>query len=191
MSSRASHHTMMDKNSLWKWNNMIDRVGKILQHFVQSGPAELAARRVARIPDEVGDRVRQLSMRQQLLRLIPATLAILALSACASSEYMGISLKPGMAAIELQELARQAQAGDKHAQLELGIRYEEGHGIPIDIQLAKKLYTLAASDSGGTMWVYVPSPGNGAPSRVIPVNKELRQKGLEEARSRLQGNPRR
>lgn len=191
MSRRACHLTMMDKNSLCKWNNMVDRVGKILQHITQSVPAEFAARRVARTTDEVGARVRHLPVRQQLLKFLPAALAMFALSACVSSEYMGISLRSGAAESELQALARRARAGDKQAQFELGIRYEEGRGVPIDIRRAKKLYTLAASDSGGTIWVYVPSPGNGAPSRVIPVNKGLRQTGLEEAKSRLQGNPRR
>lgn len=176
---------MMDKNSLWKWNNLVDRAGKILQHITQSVPAESAARRVARTSDEVGDRVRHLPVRQQLLRLMPATLVILALGACASSEYMGISLKPGMAAIELQELARRAQAGDKYAQLALGIRLEEGRDVPVDVEHARRLYEMAASDSGGTIWVYSPPVSHDTKGRVIPITLGQKHVGLQEAKERI------
>lgn len=115
-----------------------------------------------------------------------AALGLSGLSACASSsEYMGISLKPGAAAIELQDLARRAQAGDKLAQLELGIQYEEGRGVPVDIGRAKRLYNFAASDSGGTVWIYSPPVGSGTRGRVIRVGTGPRQAGLAEARARL------
>lgn len=39
------------------------------------------------------------------------------------------------------------------------VRYEEGRGLPIDLLRAERLYSLAAADSGGAMWVYVPSVG--------------------------------
>lgn len=166
--------------------NCIDRPGKILQHMIQSRPAEPAARRVARTTDEVGDQLRHLPVRQPLLRFLPAALAILALSACASSEYMGISLKPGAAAAELQELARRAQAGDKQAQLELGIRYEEGRGVARDIAKARSLYRLAAADSGGPVWVYVPSVVAGQQGRVAQVGERPGQRGLVQAKLRLE-----
>jgi len=105
--------------------------------------------------------------------------------ACASSDYMGLSMAPGAALPEVQALARRAQAGDKQAQLDLGIRFEEGNGVQQDKKRARKLYRAAASDSGGTAWVYMPSPGNGAPGRVIPVDKGPRQPGLDEAKAKM------
>lgn len=110
--------------------------------------------------------------------------AFLGASACASFSYMGISLMPGTAAPEVQMLAQRAMAGDKQAQLDLGIRFEEGNGVPHDTKRAMNLYRAAASDSGRRMWVYAPSPGNGAPARVIPIDRGPRQKGLEEAKRR-------
>jgi hypothetical protein len=66
--------------------------------------------------------------------LRPALPLLLALPlwACANGSYGGIPLVSGAASVELQDLARRAQAGDKHAQLELGIRFEEGRGVPVD-----------------------------------------------------------
>ncbi|WCM25839.1 hypothetical protein NDN01_17630 [Sphingomonas sp. QA11] len=108
----------------------------------------------------------------------------LSASGCASSEYAGISLEPGTASADLQVLARRAQAGDKYAQLALGVRYEEGRGVPRDLAKSKTLYARAASDSDGTLWVY--SPGNGkAKGRVVPIDSGPRQAGLSEAKSRL------
>lgn len=99
---------------------------------------------------------------------------------------MGISLKPGMAGPALQQLAMRAQSGDKQAQLELGIAYEEGRGVPVDLARARALYQSAASDSGGTMWVYVPPVVKGQSGRVMPVEREPRMLGLEMARRRLE-----
>ena len=111
---------------------------------------------------------------------------LLGTAGCAGSSYMGISLAPGQTTSEVQLLARRAQAGDKQAQLDLGIRFEEGNGVPQDWKRAISLYHQAATDSGGATWVYAPSPGNGAPARVIGVDNETGQLGLEEARRRLE-----
>lgn len=92
---------------------------------------------------------------------------------------------PGEALPAVQALAQRAQAGDKQAQLDLGIRFEEGDGVPQDWGRAVKLYRQAASDSGGTMWVYMPSPGNGAKGLVQPVDRGPQQAGLDEAKFRL------
>jgi len=123
------------------------------------------------------------------LALPACFLALLALAAvssgCATNSYMGIALAPGAAPAGLQQLARRAQGGDKQAQLALGIRYEEGDGVAPDRRQAMTLYRLAARASGGTLWVYAPSPGNGAPARVIPVDGGQRQAGLSEAKLRL------
>ncbi|MFA5968535.1 MAG: hypothetical protein WC816_04755 [Sphingomonas sp.] len=114
-------------------------------------------------------------------------LVLAALTACAApSHYAGVDLHPGVVSPDLQSLAVQAQSGSKQAQLELGIRYEEGDGVPQDYARAKRLYRMAASDSGGTLWVYAPSPGGGAPGRVMPVDRGPRVAGLAEARRKLQ-----
>jgi hypothetical protein len=104
--------------------------------------------------------------------------------ACTSNEYAGISLKSGAAVPELQQLAQRARAGDKQAQLDLGIRYEEGRGVAVDSGRAAALYRKAATASGGTLWVY--SPGSGkAKGRVVAIDSGPRRAGLSEAKSRL------
>lgn len=89
--------------------------------------------------------------------------------------------------VPLGILARSAWAGNKQAQLELGIRFEEGRGVTQDPGRARKLYAKAARDSGGTIWVYTPPVGNGTKGRVIPVNTGPKQSGLAEAKRRLEG----
>jgi hypothetical protein len=50
---------------------------------------------------------------------LPALLAAALLtSACASNQYMGVSLKPGGADPAVQALAARASVGDKQAQLD-------------------------------------------------------------------------
>lgn len=107
-------------------------------------------------------------------------------TACASSNYMGVSLAPGAAPTDVQRLAARAQAGDKQAQLELGERFEEGHGVRADRARAMRLYRMAAADSGGPMWVYSPSSGVGTGGRVISVDHHSKQPGLSEAKRRLE-----
>lgn len=111
--------------------------------------------------------------------------APLLLAGCASNGYAGISLAPGAADSELQALARQAEAGDKQAQLDLGIRFEEGRGVPQSIARAEWLYLQAAADSGGTRPVYVPASGRGARASSVPTNMGPAARGLPEARERL------
>ena len=122
-----------------------------------------------------------------LCALLPA----LMLAGCAApSRYMGIDIASTSADVEradLQSLASRAQSGDKQAQLELGIRFEEGRGVTRDLKKARKLYAKAATSSGGTIWVYSPPVGNGTSGRVIPVNAGPRQHGLAEAKRRLEG----
>jgi hypothetical protein len=107
------------------------------------------------------------------------------LASCAApTSYMGISLKPGAAPLGLQALAGRAQAGDKRAQLDLGIAFEEGILVLQDFVKAKLLYKLAATDDGGPMWVYVP-PVNGSRGRVLAVGNRPVNQGIVEARKRL------
>lgn len=85
----------------------------------------------------------------------------------------------------LTELARRAAAGDKRAQLELGVLFEEGRGVSPDLRKAESLYRSAAKDSGGTQWIYQPAATGQSRGRVIPVQIGPRRTGLAEARSRL------
>jgi hypothetical protein len=113
-------------------------------------------------------------------------LASLALAACAApSSYMGISFAPGAAAGDLQDLARRAQAGDKQAQLDLGIAYEEGRGVAVDLKRAERLYRMAATTSGGTLYVYQPPVKKGGRGGAVPVNMGPVVLGLEAAKARL------
>lgn len=106
-------------------------------------------------------------------------------TACASSNYMGISLAPGAAPTDVQRLAARARAGDKQAQLELGERFEAGDEVPADRRRAIRLYRMAASDSGGPLWVYSPPVGGEARGRVIAVQRESYRSGLPAAKGRL------
>lgn len=107
------------------------------------------------------------------------------LAGCATNRYAGVSLIPGAADPQLQALAQRARAGDKQAQLELGIRYEEGRGVPVDLGRAAHFYRLAARDTGGPIYTYVPRVGRQA-GRVVVVNAGPREPGLAEARARLE-----
>ena len=129
-------------------------------------------------------------MRMKINANLPCLSALLAaallMSGCASQQYMGVSLKPGGADPAVQALAARAQAGDKQAQLDLGIRFEEGAGTPGNIARAKALYRTAASPSGGPVWVYLPPPGPGLSARVVQMGDQPVRGGLVEARRRLE-----
>jgi TPR repeat protein len=115
-------------------------------------------------------------------------LASLALGACAApSSYMGVSFAPGAAASDLQDLARRAQAGDKQAQLDLGIAFEEGRGMHSDKKRAYQLYRMAAMTSGGMIYVYQPAVKKGGRGGVVSVNFGPIISGLEAAKVRLVG----
>lgn len=115
-----------------------------------------------------------------------AALAAGLLSGCAAPKsYMGVSLAPGSADPLMQDIARSARAGDKQAQLQLGIAYEEGRGVAPDLVQARKLYALAAAESGGTIWVYQPATRKGGAGRTVPVNMGPKRTGLQEAGERL------
>jgi hypothetical protein len=116
---------------------------------------------------------------------VAAVMSLAAATACAAQSYMGIPLVPGQASPEIQSLARRAQSGDKQAQLDLGIRLEEGNGVPVDRKRAIRLYRQAASDSGGTIWIYVPPSGMASTGRVMPFSSGRRLAGLVAAKLRL------
>jgi hypothetical protein len=118
--------------------------------------------------------------------LIAASLLAFTAACAAPAQYMGIGFAPGAASTELQALAMRAQAGDKQAQLDFGIAYEEGRGVSVDRRKARKLYRLASADTGGTTWAYVPGTRKGEAGRVTPVDLGVRQSGLKDAKVRLE-----
>jgi hypothetical protein len=132
------------------------------------------------------------------LALIAAALLV---AACApATRYQGVSLAAGGADPEIQSLASRAATGDKWAQLELGIRFEEGRGVPMDWRRAARLYRAASRTTGGTIMVYMPPVRRGGTGSVMPVSTGPRMPGLPEARARLdalrkrrqaEGSPRR
>jgi hypothetical protein len=110
----------------------------------------------------------------------------LTLTACAARpHYAGIDLRAGAANVKVQALARQARGGSKEAQLALGIRYEEGNGVPLDVKRARKLYRMAAATTGGTIFVYVAAGKKGGKGYLTPVNAGSRVEGLTSAEVRL------
>ncbi len=89
--------------------------------------------------------------------------------------------------LPVSQLAGLAWATNRPAALELGIRFEEGRGVPRDIEKARKLYKIAATQTGGTLFVYMPKVGN-TPGHVMPVETPI-EYGLPEAQRRLAALP--
>jgi TPR repeat protein len=116
-----------------------------------------------------------------------AATALLALAACNATpdRYQGISLFEGNVDEPLRAVAVRAAAGDKSAQLDLGIRFETGDGVPIDLRRAERLYRLAAATSGDVRDVYFPSVLMKTPGKVLPRSQAPRF-GLPEAQARLE-----
>jgi hypothetical protein len=103
-----------------------------------------------------------------------------------TDSYAGISLVPGAADPEIQAIARDARAGDKRAQLRIGILYEEGVKLPRDESRAEALYASAAAPSGATLYVYTPPVGRSDSGRVVALPHGSKRPGLMEAAVRLQ-----
>jgi len=121
--------------------------------------------------------------------LTAALVAVAALAGCASQpeRFAGISFNSESHPAEVRALAERAAAGDKLAQLELGIRYEEGRGVPSSRRRAERLYHMAASHSGGgRQYEYFRPMRPGGRSHVIPVEGGRFVPGLPEARARLE-----
>ena len=177
----------MDSHHLLERHKGMSCAGKMpLHRNYAGGPYQFTTEWSWGRPYRFADRLDRFVFKQYLFRFLALTPIVLALSACTSNQYMGISLNPGAVTQELQELARRARAGDKQAQLTLGIRYEMGQGLSIDLKRARTLYMMAAGNSSKTVWIYSPSPGGGAPARVLQIDRSPIA-GLEEAKRRLRG----
>lgn len=113
--------------------------------------------------------------------LAVAMLAVMPLlAACAVNSYAGIPFAAGAADPELQALARRAQAGDKHAQLDLGIRYEEGRGVPVDLGRAARLYRMAAESTPLSSAYSLPRRSGGRANAGVLYSGAV-SRGLPEA----------
>jgi hypothetical protein len=123
------------------------------------------------------------------VRFVLLTLILLSfssLSGCSTPRnYMGIDISARAPVNSIIELARRAQAGDKQAQFELGMAYEEGQLLPRNLRRAVALYRLAAAGSSGRHWIYSPPSGAGQVGRVVAVDVGQRQSGLVAAQARL------
>lgn len=116
----------------------------------------------------------------------PLVAAAFLVGACAAPQsWMGIGLLPGAAAPDIQQLAERARTGDKQAALDLGIRFEDGRGVALDLPRARRLYAMAATTTGGTIYVYVPPVKKGGRGSTTPVNTGPVSPGIAEAKRRL------
>lgn len=127
-----------------------------------------------------------MTARSLALRLAAAGLALGALVTCSDTRdrYAGISLTADNPDEPLRALARRAAAGDKHAQLALGIRFETGDGVPVDLRRAERLYRSAVATSGDEREVYYPSVFMKTPGKLLRRHDSPRF-GLPEAQTRL------
>lgn len=116
-----------------------------------------------------------------------AVAAALLLTACgAPRSYLGLDLRAPVstrADREVRALALASRAGDKAAQAELGRRFEDGGGVPVDLDRACRLYEGAARTTGGTIYVYQPPVGKAA-GRVVPITTPV-SPGVPVAAERL------
>ena len=124
-------------------------------------------------------------VRRLSLRLAAAGAALGALAACNTTpdRYQGISLAADNADEALRVLADRASAGDKRAQLALGIRFETGEGVPVDLRRAERLYRLAAATTH-LRDAYYPSVFIKTPGKLVRRYERPRY-GLPEAQARL------
>jgi hypothetical protein len=121
------------------------------------------------------------TLREGARRVIVGIALCIAAACSYPTKYAGIDLTPGAADPQIQSLASRAKAGSKHAQLELGIRYEEGDGVPVDLEQARKLYEQAASDTQLQQTIYVPD-GGAVRAETTYLGKRA---GLDLAQARL------
>lgn len=124
--------------------------------------------------------------RLPLRRAVAAAALGAALAACNAGpeRYQGISLSADTVDEEVRAIARLAAAGDKRAQLALGIRFETGDGVPVDLRRAERLYRLAATTTGARD-VYYSSVRMKTAGKLVRTYETPRS-GLPEAQARLE-----
>lgn len=104
------------------------------------------------------------------------------LSACMDSSYRLAAYTNINASPEVLELIKLARSGDKRAQLELGVRFEEGDGVPISLDQAIRFYRYAANDTGGIRPIFV--PGRGLAATIVSSGRRVSAEAAARARVR-------
>lgn len=115
--------------------------------------------------------------------LLAAILGPAALAGCTHHPECGAVADYASARPAALECA--AASGDKFAQLELGVRYETGDGVPRDLRRAERLYARAARTETRSRAVYSAPVGDERHGRIIPVSAAATEPGLPEAQERL------
>lgn len=126
-------------------------------------------------------------MRKTLAILVCASFSLPSCASVLQSNDLGIDSKSLPSA--LQRLHSRAQSGDKSAQFELGEYFADGTLLAKDCKTARRLWRLAAMETGGTLWVYSPPVGNGTNGRTIPINRGPKVSGLVSAKEALEHSP--
>ena len=81
-------------------------------------------------------------------------------------------------------LSKRAASGDRGAQYELAVRFEEGRGVPVNTRKAIELYTLSLT-AGEARLIYLPSAGGQSKSSVLPVQDVQFFRHSKDAQRRL------
>ena len=118
--------------------------------------------------------------------LLFAAIAALCGACASSSRYMGIDYSDAFVAADFCQgrracyadlpnanLAYLASQGDKEAQFQLGLRFEEGVLLQQNHRRAQTLYQHAASDTFATSTIYVPT-GDGLAAETVSAGIEHR-----------------
>jgi TPR repeat protein len=102
------------------------------------------------------------------------------------SAHSGRDLVPGEAGrvAAVDALSKRSASGDRGAQYELAVRFEEGRGVPVDTRRAIALYTLFLT-AGETRLIYLPSAGGQSKSSVLPVQDVQFLRHSKDAQRRL------
>lgn len=112
------------------------------------------------------------------------TLAIASVAGAASNARLELSGSQ-QGSRSPQELEAAVRKGDKEAALELGIRYEEGVGVPRDERKAISLYRRAARTEVRRTSVYSPPVGSERYGRAVEAGQPQITPGIPEAADRL------
>jgi TPR repeat protein len=104
----------------------------------------------------VGKSGNSVGRARRRLAAVVALASLPGLAACVADAYAGIPLAPGAADAELRLLAMRARAGDEAARLELGSRFENGDGVPVDPTRACQIYLGPDPIRLGEAWIYSP-----------------------------------
>jgi len=118
------------------------------------------------------------------MRLIILISLVLSLQACASLLREHTACNQNHADTNIQSLMNAACSGDRYAQYQLGVAFDEGDGVETDPALAATYYRLAAAVNTGKSYIYVPGAGK-VPGYVTPIDNGQAHPGDARAKYRL------